>query len=119
MKKNKSQIFRVLSYVKPHWYLIIVATVAGILKLTLPLILPQVVKYFTDVVLVPNTTFTHEAQIYEVVKWTFILLVFYTIVYIPAAFIRQRGATEVSNRIMSICKKCPQSFIKSINQEIL
>ena len=101
MKKNKSQIFRVLSYVKPHWYLIIVATVAGILKLTLPLILPQVVKYFTDVVLVPNTTFTHEAQIYEVVKWTFILLVFYTIVYIPAAFIRQRGATEVSNRIMN------------------
>lgn len=101
MKKNKSQIFRVLSYVKPHWYLIIVATVAGILKLTLPLILPQVVKYFTDVVLVPNTTFTHEAQIYEVVKWTFILLVFYTIVYIPAAFVRQRGATEVSNRIMN------------------
>ena len=78
MKKNHSQIFRVLSYVKPHWYLIIASTLAGILKLTLPLILPQVVKHFTDVVLMPNTTFTHDEQIYEVVKWTLILLVLYT-----------------------------------------
>lgn len=101
MKKNHSQIFRVLSYVKPHWYLIIASTLAGILKLTLPLILPQVVKYFTDVVLMPNTTFTHDEQIYEVVKWTLILLVLYTVVYIPAAFVRQIGATEVSNRIMN------------------
>lgn len=101
MKKGHSQIFRVLSYVKPHWYLILASTVAGILKLTLPLILPQVVKYFTDVVLMPNTTFTHDEQVYEVVKWTLILLALYTIVYIPAAFVRQIGATEVSNRIMN------------------
>jgi len=100
MEKNKP-ILRVLSYIKPHWYLILASTIAGIVKLTLPLLLPQAVKYFTDVVLTENSIFTLTQQKYEIIKVILLLLALFIVVYIPAVYIRQIGATEVSNRIMN------------------
>lgn len=98
--KGKNPAIRTLQYIKPHWYLILASTVAGVLKLTLPLILPQVVKYFTDVVLASGSPFTDQQKLAEIHKWLIILLLLYIFVYIPAAFVRQAGSTEVSNRIM-------------------
>lgn len=98
--RKKNPAIRTLQYIKPHWYLILASTVAGVLKLTLPLILPQVVKYFTDEVLVPGSLLTNQQKLSEIYKWLVILLLLYIFVYIPAAFVRQAGSTEVSNRIM-------------------
>ena len=36
----------------------------------------------------------------EIYKWLFFLLFLYIVVYIPATFIRESGAQEVSNRVM-------------------
>lgn len=99
--KQKNVVIRILKYVLPHWHLILLSTVGGVVKLSLPLVLPQVVKHFTDDVLVASQIYvTAQQKIDEIWKWLFILLVLYIFVYIPAAFIRQVGATEVSNRIM-------------------
>ena len=92
-------VVRLLSYIKPHWYLILISTVAGVIKLTLPLLLPQVVKHFTDDVLI-STTLTNAQKMDEIFKWLFILLFVYIVIYIPATFFREAGSTEVSNRIM-------------------
>lgn len=97
--KKQSVLIRLLSYVKPHWYLILISTIGGVIKLTLPLVLPQVLKYFTDEVLVSEIMSSAE-KINEIIKWLFILLFLYICVYIPVAFLRQAGSTEVSNRIM-------------------
>lgn len=99
-KMSKNPAFRTLQYIRPHWYLILASTIAGVLKLTLPLILPQVVKYFTDVVLVSGSPFTDQQKLSEIYKWLIILLLLYIFVYIPATFVRQAGSTEVSNRVM-------------------
>lgn len=98
--KNKNTVIRILKYVIPHWYLILASTLAGVVKLTLPLVLPQVVAYFTDDVLISGNFPTAQQKIDEIWKWMLILLALYLFVYIPAAYIRQAGATEVSNRIM-------------------
>lgn len=99
-KKKRHPAVRTLLYIRPHWYLILASTLAGVLKLTLPLVLPQVVKYFTDNVLAADSLLTTEQKMQEIGKWLIILLLIYTVIYIPATFIRQIGSTEVSNRVM-------------------
>lgn len=91
---------RTLLYIKPYWYLIVASTIAGVIKLTLPLILPQVLKYFTDVLLPSGSTLSAEEKIAEILQWLILLLALYILIYIPAAFVREAGAQEVSNRIM-------------------
>lgn len=99
-QKIKNPVFRTLSYVLPHWYLILGSTIGGVLKLTLPLITPQVMRYFTDEVLVAGSRFTEAEKIAEIYKWLFILLFIFIFIFIPATFVREAGATEVSNRVM-------------------
>lgn len=96
-KTNKSTLFRLLKYVIPNWYLILLSTIAGVIKLFLPLVLPQIVKYFTDVILVSSMTTTQKTS--EILKCLLFLILVYTLVYIPASFFRNTGAAEVANRI--------------------
>lgn len=99
-KKNMHPALRTITYIKPHWYLIVASTVAGVVKLTLPLILPQVLKYFTDVLLPATSTLSSAQKLEEIYKWLIILLFIYIFLYIPATFVRESGAQEVSNRVM-------------------
>lgn len=92
--------WRTITYILPHWYLILASTVAGVIKLTLPLLLPQVVKYFTDVLLVAGSPYTDEQKIDIICKCLILLLVLYVFLYIPAAFCREAGAREVAIRVM-------------------
>lgn len=100
MVKNRGIATRLFRYIKPHWYLILASTVAGVVKLTLPLLAPQILRYFTDYVLVESSAFTIQQKSQEILKWTMFLVGVYIFIYIPAAYIRQMGSTEVSNRIM-------------------
>lgn len=99
-RKSKNAALRTLLYIKPHWYLILISTVAGVIKLTLPLILPQVLKYFTDELLPAASPLSPEQKLQKIYQWLFLLLFLFIFVYIPAAFLREAGSQEVSNRIM-------------------
>lgn len=98
--KKKNPVIRTLKYVLPHWYFIVGATIGGVIKLTLPLIIPQVVKYFTDELLVSTNPMTNAQKITEIYSWMFFLLFLFIFVYIPATFVRESGAQEASNRVM-------------------
>lgn len=101
MKKTKTNsVMRILSYIVPHWHLVTASTIAGVVKLAMPLILPQVIGYFTDELLV-STYISNTDKVNEILKWLVILLGIYILIYIPAAFIRQAGSIEVANRIMN------------------
>ena len=101
MKKAKTNsVIRILSYIVPHWHLVTASTIAGVVKLAMPLILPQVIGYFTDELLV-STYISNTDKVNEILKWLVILLGIYILIYIPAAFIRQAGSIEVANRIMN------------------
>lgn len=98
MNIKKKSIVRLLLYIKPLWYLILISTIFGVLKLILPLILPQVLKYFTDTLLV-SETLTSAEKISEILKWLIILLMIYSFLYIPSAFLRQVCSLEAANKI--------------------
>ena len=101
MRKTKTNsAIRILSYIVPHWHLVMASTIAGVVKLSMPLILPQVIGYFTDELLV-STYISNTDKVNEILKWLVILLGIYILIYIPAAFIRQAGSIEVANRIMN------------------
>ena len=99
-KKNMHPALRTITYILPHWYLIVASTVAGVIKLTLPLLLPQLVKYFTDILLVAGSPYTDEQKLDIIFKCLIILLALYIFVYIPSAFYREAGSREVAIRIM-------------------
>ena len=114
-KNQKSAVaLRLMSYIKPHWYLIVCSTVGGVLKLTLPLILPQVLKYFTDELLV-STELTAGQKLDEIVRWLLILLFIYVVIYIPATFLREAGSVEVSNRIMHTLRCQVYSYLQKMS----
>ncbi len=98
MNIKKKSIVRLLLYIKPYWYLILISTVFGVLKLILPLILPQVLKYFTDTLLI-SETLTSAEKIDEIFKWLIILFIIYSFIYIPSAFLRQFCSLEAANKI--------------------
>jgi ATP-binding cassette, subfamily B, putative efflux pump len=50
--RHRSPLVRFLGYVGPHKWLIAGASACGVLKFTLPLVFPLVLKYLTDVLLV-------------------------------------------------------------------
>ena len=101
MKKTEnSSAMRILTYIVPHWYLVMASTIAGVVKLSIPLILPQVIGYFTDELLV-STYMSDMEKVNEILRWLVILLGIYVLICIPAAFIRQAGSIEVANRIMN------------------
>jgi len=50
--KNYNPLWRFLSYVKPYWKYILMATSAGIVKFLIPLIFPQILRIVLDQVLV-------------------------------------------------------------------
>lgn len=94
--------------------MILISTIAGVIKLTVPLILPQVVKYFTDVVLVA-TEWTAQQKIDEIIKWLLILLFLFIVIYIPATYFRESGTIEVSNRIMNTLRKEVYSYLQKMS----
>lgn len=113
-QSKKSVTLRILSYIRPHWYLILISTIAGVVKLTVPLVLPQVVKYFTDEVLVA-VDWTAKQKMEEIIKWLLILLFLYIVIYIPATYFREAGTIEVSNRIMNTLRKQVYSYLQKMS----
>lgn len=97
-QKDRTVLSRLITYIRPHWHLILLSTICGVIKLTLPLLLPQILKYFTDDVLVSSRSTSEKLDI--IFQCMVFLLVLYTVVHIPVSFLRQAGCTEVSNRIM-------------------
>ena len=99
-QNKKHTVLRTITYILPHWYFILLSTIAGVVKLTLPLLLPQVVKYFTDVLLVTGSPYSDAQKLDIIFKCMVFLLALYIFVYIPAAFFREAGAREVAIRVM-------------------
>jgi len=67
--RPRSPLLRFLGYVKPHGWLIAGAAGCGVLKFTLPLVFPLVLKYLTDVLLARTPAAHHEATNLWFERW--------------------------------------------------
>ena len=98
--KEKRTVRRIMNYIFPYWYYILISTIGGVVKLTIPLIIPQILKYFTDVLLVSQNRMPALEKVEVILKSLFFLCGIYVFIYIPATYLREVGALRVSNKVM-------------------
>jgi ABC-type multidrug transport system fused ATPase/permease subunit len=73
----RSPLYRFLSYVRPHLWLVAGGAFMGVLKFTLPLIFPLAFKYVIDVLLMPQPKLDHYNAIFDrMCTWLALLLGF-------------------------------------------
>ena len=98
--KKKNAAIRTMGYIKPYWYLIVISSIGGVIKLGVPMILPQVLKHFTDDILPESALLTMTQKLDEIYKWLIILCAIYIFVLVPATYLRQICSLKVSNKVM-------------------
>ena len=98
--KKKNAAIRTMGYIKPYWYLIVISSIGGVIKLGVPMILPQVLKHFTDDVLSESSVLTMSQKLDDIYKWLIILCIIYFFILVPATYLRQICSLKVSNKVM-------------------
>ena len=98
-----SSLKRFLAYVKPYWYYILFAAFGGAIKFLLPMIFPQMMRYFVDEILV------RAGEINDILKSEYIqtinlysaaLIALYFFVWIPGVYIRHKYAGKLAQSVI-------------------
>ncbi|WEK55888.1 MAG: ABC transporter ATP-binding protein [Candidatus Cohnella colombiensis] len=96
--KVKNSFRSYLIFVKPYWKLIALTIVIGIIKFTIPLILPLLMKYVVDDLLL--STLTIEQKVDKLVVVMISALALFIIVRAPIEYLRQYYAQLTTSRIL-------------------
>jgi ABC-type multidrug transport system fused ATPase/permease subunit len=84
----KTGVFlRFLAYVKPYWKLILLGTIGGIVKFTVPLLTPQITRYLLDDVLL-STAMPVAQKIHLLMEMVGGMLALYIFVWTPWTYVR-------------------------------
>lgn len=99
-KKRKSAFVRFLGYIKPYWLMLVIASIGGIIKFTMPLVFPQVIRYFTDGVLDPKIAKPPEWKMQQINYWTIVMMALYVFIWIPGTYIRHYFGGKAGYRVI-------------------
>lgn len=101
--KKLNSFKRFLAYVKPYWYYILLAAFGGVIKFCLPMVFPQVMRYFLDEILVNANNLTalvRSEYIKEINYYSILLLAMYLFVWIPGVYIRHHYSGKLAQRVI-------------------
>ncbi|MEM6427727.1 MAG: ABC transporter ATP-binding protein [Deinococcota bacterium] len=84
--RQRPNFIRFLSYVRPYWWMIALAAVGGIIKFTIPLLVPQVTQHFVDNVFLSELD--PRAQWREVYTILAGLFALYVVIWVPGTYMR-------------------------------
>ncbi|WP_152667768.1 ABC transporter ATP-binding protein [Aneurinibacillus tyrosinisolvens] len=91
-------IKRYLAFVRPYWKKIMVTIVVGIMKFGIPLILPLLLKYVVDDILLSPGDASQKLKTLLYIMGT--VFIIFTVVRGPIEYWRQYLAQSVSNRVL-------------------
>jgi ATP-binding cassette, subfamily B, putative efflux pump len=97
MAMESSNFVRFLKYVRPYTKYLILAIIGGVIKFTVPLLLPQVTRYLLDNVFL-NDALTMERKLHELFWYAGGMMVIFVFVYAPGVYIRHLYADKASHR---------------------
>ncbi|MTI60454.1 MAG: ABC transporter ATP-binding protein [Firmicutes bacterium] len=103
MVKKLSPFRRFLAYVKPYWYYILLAAFGGVIKFCLPMIFPQIMRYFLDDILVNVSNISDLAKsqyIREISYYSILLLAMYLLIWIPGVYIRHHYSGKLAQKVI-------------------
>ncbi len=91
MKANESEkppnFLRFLTYVKPYIWFIVLASIGGIIKFTVPLLVPQITRYLLDDVLL-STELSSTEQLNLLLKQIGLLAAVFIFIWAPGTYAR-------------------------------
>ncbi|MCX7656230.1 MAG: ABC transporter ATP-binding protein/permease [Treponemataceae bacterium] len=97
MKRKTSNFLRFLSYIKPYGWAIILAAIGGVVKFTLPLIVPQLTRHLIDDIF-PSARLDGPAKIRALLFTTGSAILLFLFVWAPFTYIRHYFAGLAGNR---------------------
>lgn len=87
MPKAQPNFIRFLHYVKPYSWFIVFAAIGGIIKFTIPLLVPQLTRYLLDDVLL-QSRFSPQQQLSELMRVLGFMTLLYIFVWAPGTYAR-------------------------------
>lgn len=94
---KKSNFRRFLGYVRPYSKYLLLAIMGGIVKFTVPLLVPQVTRHLLDNVFL-NTALQPSDKLRQLFLWAGGLIAVFVFVYAPWVYIRHYFADKASHR---------------------
>jgi ABC-type multidrug transport system fused ATPase/permease subunit len=97
MRAKYWNFIRFLGYVRPYTKYLVIATVGGIVKFVVPLLVPQVTRHLIDNVFL-NTTLTAEKKFHDLLFYAGGMMGIFIFVYAPFVYLRHLYADKASHR---------------------
>ena len=97
MKVKRHNFVRFVEYVRPYWKYLLVGVLGGIVKFTVPLLVPQVTRHLLDNVFL-NEMLTQQRKLQELLLWAGGMVALFVFVYAPSVYLRHLYADKASHR---------------------
>jgi ATP-binding cassette, subfamily B, putative efflux pump len=97
MTKKKNNFIRFLSYVKPYWKYVVFAVFGGIVKFTVPLLVPQITRFLVDKVYL-NNALTFNQKLYDLVFYVGGMILIFLFFWAPFTYVRHYFAGKAGHR---------------------
>ncbi|MFW6270788.1 MAG: ABC transporter ATP-binding protein [Bacillota bacterium] len=94
---------RFLRYVKPYWHYIALAALGGFIKFLLPMVFPQIMRYFIDDLLTDAGSLSESVRgeyLKQIHYYSLVMIGLYIFVWCPGTFIRHYFSKKISNRVI-------------------
>jgi subfamily B ATP-binding cassette protein MsbA len=97
MLARSHNFVRFLGYVRPYKRLLLLGTIAGVVKFTVPLLLPQVTRHLLDNVFL-NEALNTEQKLHALFLYAGGMMALFLFIYAPCVFIRHLYTDKASHR---------------------
>jgi ABC-type multidrug transport system fused ATPase/permease subunit len=97
MVKKSHNFIRFLGYVRPYRKYLLIGIIGGIVKFTVPLLLPQVTRHLLDNVFL-NEVLTSQQKIHALFGYAGGLMAVFVFIYAPFVYLRHLYADKASHR---------------------
>jgi len=97
METQRHKFWRFVDYVRPYWKYLLLAVAGGIVKFTVPLLVPQVTRHLLDNVFL-NEALTGSVKMRELLLYAGGMIAIFLFIYAPFVYLRHLYADKASNR---------------------
>lgn len=94
---KRHNFWRFAEYVRPYWKYLVLAVAGGIVKFTVPLLMPQVTRHLLDDVFL-SEMMTSRQKTHELLFYAGGMIAIFVFIYAPFVYIRHLCADKASNR---------------------
>lgn len=91
--RKQNNFIRFLSYVRPYWLYVLTATIGGIVKFTVPLLVPQVTRQLLDNVYL-NAALTTDEKLHQLFFLIGGLILIFIFFWTPWTYVRHYAAAK-------------------------